>query len=457
MEIRGEVEGAQLGDRRLAARLVSLAATFARAPGLSYPKAAGDEATLEATYRFLNNGAVTPEGILAPHFAATRERCSRAGLAVVCHDTTEFRFSTEREGLGRISQGDHGFLGHFALAVDVGTRAPLGVLGLKTLFREGVPPKRRKKPTEERESTRWLALVEEVEGRIGEQGPAVIHVMDREADGYELFTELVARQRRFVVRLQFDRMVETASGRAGVRESTARCETLLSRSVALSERRSRPRDPPSRAKKHPMRSARVAHLSVSAQAVDFERPSHLRSGPETVRVNVVLVRELDPPGDVERVEWALITTEPVETAEQAAAVVDCYRLRWSIEEYFKALKTGCAYEKRQLESRHALLNALAIFTSVAWLLLALRTLARDERDLPADQVLSPLKLRVLQGHRRTRLRPGATIREAMLAIAALGGHLKNNGEPGWIVLGRGMEDLLLLEQGAAIALGCDQS
>jgi hypothetical protein len=45
----------------------------------------------------------------------------------------------------------------------------------------------------------------------------------------------------------------------------------------------------------------------------------------------------------------------------------------------------------------------------------------------------------------------------MLAVAALGGHLKNNGEPGWIVLGRGMEDLLLLEHGAAIALGCDQS
>jgi hypothetical protein len=35
----------------------------------------------------------------------------------------------------------------------------------------------------------------------------------------------------------------------------------------------------------------------------------------------------------------------------------------------------------------------------------------------------------------------------MLAVAALGGHLKSNGDPGWLVLGRGMHDLLLLELG----------
>jgi hypothetical protein len=35
----------------------------------------------------------------------------------------------------------------------------------------------------------------------------------------------------------------------------------------------------------------------------------------------------------------------------------------------------------------------------------------------------------------------------LFAVAALGGHLKNNGEPGWQVLGRGMEHLLTLEIG----------
>lgn len=40
-----------------------------------------------------------------------------------------------------------------------------------------------------------------------------------------------------------------------------------------------------------------------------------------------------------------------------------------------------------------------------------------------------------------------TAREALLAVAALGGHIKNNGDPGWLVLGRGLFDLLLLEMG----------
>lgn len=40
-----------------------------------------------------------------------------------------------------------------------------------------------------------------------------------------------------------------------------------------------------------------------------------------------------------------------------------------------------------------------------------------------------------------------TAREAMLAVAALGGHRTNNGDPGRLVLGRGMRDLLLLELG----------
>ena len=82
--------------------------------------------------------------------------------------------------------------------------------------------------------------------------------------------------------------------------------------------------------------------------------------------------------------------------------------------------------------------------------------SESSRD-PADSVLSPLELTLLQRHPDARPRPNATIRDAMLAIAALGGHIKNNGDPGWQVLGRGYEDLLILEQGAALALGCDQS
>jgi len=122
-----------------------------------------------------------------------------------------------------------------------------------------------------------------------------------------------------------------------------------------------------------------------------------------------------------------------------------------IEEFFKALKTGCAFEKRQLESLPALLNALAVFAPLACELLLLRSLSRAKAPIAASRVLSRTKLLVLQRHKHTRLRPDASVRDAMLAIARLGGHITNNGEPGWIVLGRGYEKLLTYEEGLLLA------
>lgn len=461
MDIRGEVETAELGDKRLTSRLVRLAERLARAPDQSFPRAAGSDAALEATYRFLGNDAVTPDAILAPHIAATRNRCVQAGAVFVAHDSTEFRFSTEREGLGRIAtESSHGFLGHFALAVSATNRAPLGVLGMETVFRERGsrnPSASTRRPMEERESRRWLALVQRAAAVVGEDVPTV-HVMDREADGYDLLAALSAERHDFIVRLRFDRAVDTTVGRGRISDVIRGRKTLLTRDVTLSARAPRRNEPLSRAKKHPYRRTRQALLRVSASAVAVRRPDQLRTGvPDTLRLNVVRVQEMNTPRGVDPVEWRLVTSLPIDTPEDVAVVVDGYRARWVVEEYFRALKQGCAYEKRQLESKHALLNALAVFTPVAWQLLALRQLSRDTPSVPADRLLSPMKIKLLQRHPDIKLVQNPTVRQAMLAIAALGGHIKNNGDPGWQVLGRGYEDLLLLERGAALALGCDQS
>jgi hypothetical protein len=456
MDIRGEVQTADFGDKRLTRRFVRLAEQIAKAPDRSFPKAAGSDAALEATYRFLGNEAVTPEAVLEPHVRATAGRCTGAGAVVVAHDSSEFKFSTEREGLGRVT-GDttHGFLGHFALAMAARDRAPLGVLGMQTVFRgRGVraPPHNERRPMIERESQRWVDLVRRADAELGADVSAV-HVMDREADGYEILATLVAEQRRFVVRLQFDRATDTSIGRGRISDVLRGKRALLTRHVTLSARSPQRDDPPSRGKKHPYRRERSATLSVSACSITILRPSHLGARlPERLRLNVVRVHEKNVGRGVAPVEWRLVTSEPVETTDDVAAIVDAYRTRWVIEEFFRALKQGCAYEKRQLESKHALLNALAVFTPVAWQLLALRQLSRDDAEMPANRVLSPMKVMLLQRHPDVKLRDEPTIRDAMLAVAKLGGHIRNNGDPGWQVLGRGYEDLLLLERGAALAL-----
>jgi hypothetical protein len=110
----------------------------------------------------------------------------------------------------------------------------------------------------------------------------------------------------------------------------------------------------------------------------------------------VLVEEVSAPKNMEPVSWKLITNLPIDIPEHVAAIVDAYRGRWVIEEFFKAIKTGCAFEKRQLETLRALLNALAIFSVIAWRLLVLRHVARTSPDAPAVEALTPRQVRLLQ-------------------------------------------------------------
>ena len=100
---------------------------------------------------------------------------------------------------------------------------------------------------------------------------------------------------------------------------------------------------------------------------------------------------------------------------------------------------------------------MAVFTPIAWQLLRLRSLSREDPAHPADDVLSPLQLQLLRNQLQLKLKSNPSTRDVMLAIAQLGGHIRNNGQPGWIVLGRGFEKLLLLEQGALLVTTCDQS
>jgi hypothetical protein len=176
-------------------------------------------------------------------------------------------------------------------------------------------------------------------------------------------------------------------------------------------------------------------------------------------LNVVHVREIDPPPDQPEVSWTLLTNLPIDTVEQLEMVVDCYRSRWVIEEYFKALKTGCAVESYQLRSFDALIRMLALDALIAWQLLCLRAVARHLPDEPALSVLNPVQVRILLTFPGAPRGDALNVQKAFELIAQQGGHIKNNGPPGWLSLSRGYRDLLLLEMGwrAATAQRCDQS
>lgn len=440
-----EVEDADLGDARLTKRLTSLADSLADRPGESFPKAL-DDAELEGAYRFFANPKVTPEAILAPHVRQTVRRCARHDRVLVVHDTTQFEFGgeTKREGLGRLIRPGQGFFAHFALATSAdGLREPLGLLNLETLIRvDEVKPKAERRGQNRGESARWRRSIEAAEEALGGVARA-IHVMDREADSYAILSSLHEAGRSFVIRSFQDRIL--CDQETHLRQAAKQAERVLEREVPLSPR---PFIKGPKGQRHPARRYRLAKLEFAATSVEFPRTSDARSAPSSaLRVHVIYVTEPDPPEGEPAVEWFLLTDLPVDTPEEIAAAVDCYRGRWIIEEFFKALKTGCQYEKRQLESAHSLLNALAVLSTVAWRLLLLRHLARHAPQRPAADVLTPTQLNVLRAVTKRRLPDDLNVLDAMWAVAKLGGHLKSNGDPGWLVLGRGMHDLLVLERG----------
>lgn len=444
-----ETQGVELGDARLERRFEQLTEMMARAPDQSFPQASGDsDAALEATYRFFNNESVSHEALLASHYASTSKRMQSEDEVLIVHDTTEFRFEGDREGLGRLQQDMQGFMGHFALAVSAdGRRRAFGVIGFLPVVRPWEPIAahwRTRYRDASKESRRWGNLVSEVVDRT-DGGPALIHVMDREADSFELLRGLVQRQQRLIIRVRAEQRWTVDAGRVG--NATEGLDVRAEREIAVSARKAQYTKGASKSSPRPARTQRIAKLKVRACTVQLKPPDRSKEPPVTM--NLVHVTEVDVPAGQDPVDWKLYTTDAIETVEQILLVVDRYRSRWVIEEYFKALKTGCAYEKRQLGSRRALLNALAMFVPIAWTLLVLRQECRSESTVPT--ALTHLQLHVLRAVLRKPLPSNPTARDVLLAIAALGGHIKSNGDPGWQVLGRGLERLLAYEVGWSAA------
>jgi hypothetical protein len=445
-ELAGEVGRDNFEDERLNNRLRNLIGRLSVEPKLSLPRVL-DSAGLEAAYRFFSNHRVTPDSILQAHFDATRERCEVQGDFLIVHDSTKFlyRYDGEREGLGRVKRGStngkQAFFAHLSLAISAdGTRRPLGIAAFKTWIRGS-----EKTGTEYQ---RWEEQIRQSSSRLSAIKSA-IHVMDREADDYAMFDALLRDGHRFVARSHFDRNLETESdGIEKLRAVLSHVSASAEREVPLTKRK-RNQDPLAE-KIHPARQARVAKLSIAASTVNVKKPLTAKlkdAGPPTISINVVRVWEPNPPEGEFGVEWYLLTSEPISTVEQQLAIVDHYRARWMIEELFKAIKSGCDFEKRQLQDYEGLVNLLAVFAPIAYRMLLIRSDSRRVPHAPATDVISSDQIDVLRARGRLKLSANPTTREIYLAIAALGGHLKHNGDPGWSTLAHGLQKLETLTDG----------
>jgi hypothetical protein len=203
-------------------------------------------------------------------------------------------------------------------------------------------------------------------------------------------------------------------------------------------------------------------LAIGATRIDIRKTKYSDVRALPFAINIVRVWEPDPPEGESAIEWVLLTTEDVSTRRALERVVDIYRLRWTIEEFFKALKTGCSLEKRQITSYDALCKVLAVLAPIAYRLLLLRAIHRNDPTAPPTAGFSRTELHLLTSAPATKGRTApANMDDALMLLARLGGHLKQNGPPGWQTLGRGYDRLLMLRLGWELARKrppqCDQS
>ncbi|NQT36548.1 MAG: IS4 family transposase [Planctomycetes bacterium] len=462
----GEVNfgNAELGDARRTRRLVQTANMMQRRPGGSLPQKIRNPKDLRAFYRLMNSEGVTHKAILEAHRTTVLENIEKMDSPVlVLHDATELDYTTHRslEDLGQISKGYHrGYIAQNSLAVDPCTREVIGLLQQVLHHRVHVPEKEgtaQKRERESRESLLWLKGTEPL--------PAswqLIDVCDQGADTFEFLEHESNSKRRFVIRSAYNRGILVGHGDAATCESSCLRDyaaelpetgTWTLRVTSKVEVKASKKKEKKKTKK---RKARTAKMAVAFAPVQIKSPVQKRGhhGNEPLSMWVVRVWEVDPPQGEERLEWFLLTNEPVETFEDAYRVVGWYECRWIVEEYHKGMKTGCKIESPQFTTEEGLKPTIALLSIVTLTLLNMRDASRrpDAKRRKATELISADYVMVLSGWRHGKSKPDWSVYDFFYALARLGGHQnrKSDHPPGWQTIWEGWKELQAMVCGADV-------
>lgn len=447
--------GVQLGDKRINRRLVKVAAAAAGSPDKSIPgQCRGVWKQTKGAYRLFDNSKVDFDKIQEPHRRLTREDAGRRATVLWVSDTSTLSFEHPHTGgLGPVSNGGWGMLLHSTIGIDVsgGDGQPPLVLGLghQQVWSRPRGGKKAKDP----ESSKWKAGID----AIGTPPPGVrqVHVGDAESDCWEAMEACRDAGSGFAIRACQNRLVHGSHGpHAQATQSLSLFDLLVKQPMLGGKQlylRSRP-DRPARWAKLGISACRVTVLAPKNWSDKPHRKNRTRPGP--IECFAVRVWELQPPEGQEPVEWVILTDEPVEDLESAVKVVFWYTCRWLIEEYHKCLKTGCRIESRQLEQGVRLQRLLGVLSVVAVRLLQLKHQAKVNPNAPATSVVPERYVKTIKAHLNLPQRGNLTVSQFWRETARLGGFLarKSDGEPGWITLWHGWQELELLTTGFELAL-----
>lgn len=336
---------------------------------------------------FLDSPHVDVDAISEDFAARTVAQCRNRDVLII-QDTTEINFDKrdkKRSGFGPGADGETpAYFIHAAIVVDRATEAVLGLLHAEIWTRsERLVRHRRKRDLEEKESARWLRVCEIAEESLAGVASSFTVIADRESDIYQLFARFLDGQGYgLIVRAGQNRAL--ADGEGCLFEALDDTPSLGESVIDVGPR--------------PGAKARKAKVELRAAPVRPRRPLHLtkKTDPDEVALWLVEAREINVPKGATPICWRLLTARPVASPAEAQEVVNRYRLRWRIEQVFRALKSdGMRLEDSQITEPGRMFNLAAMALGAA-----VRTIqlvdARDGGDRPMTDVLDERNLPMLE-------------------------------------------------------------
>ena len=408
--------------------------------------AQGDRSQEMRYWRFLANRRVTVERLIEGWSDQTRHAV--AGRHVLAlQDTSEFKFATtedDRRGLGKVKKGSsYGVLLHAMLAVDADGGTLLGLVAGQVWTRHGtVTTAHGKRRLADKESVRWPATVDAARPVLAAAATVTV-VNDREGEFFAHWCRTPGGKVHLLTRLMNDHAV--AKG-GTVRRAIADLPPAGAAAIELRERPGRP--------------ARKAQLEIRFGSMLLKRPRNTadRDLPAHIPVSVVEVRELDPPHGADPVHWILLTSHTVETLDHAWRIVEWYRRRWTIEQFFRTLKRqGLRLEDSQLTTADRLCKMVAIAAKAAAIVMQLVHARDGQQHQPAAIAFSHDEIELIaqlnhkmQGKTDRQKNPHAprSLAWAAWVIARLGGwHVYETKPPGPITFHNGLRYFRTFFQG----------
>ncbi len=435
IKIEEELRHLDLGDKRRNERLGTIIEQIVSQPGMSIPQLGYSWSDTKMTYHFYNNDKVSEDEVSKCVQKATVDRCLQAPIVLSIQDTTSANFNSSAAGLGYLDHGmGEGLMVHNTLAVDE-QGCPLGMLYQKIWARDksemGKKKTRQQRAIKDKESYRWLESMHKVDDLLKEEDslkdrPKIIHIADREADIYELFSEPRSANSELLIRCSHDRKTLLGNSMWQEIESEA---VLATFELELPNSNSE--------------TVRKVQMEVKSGMVLLSPPKDKRGLP-ALMVYGLLVREVN--ATEKGLEWRIITTMPATIAEQALTFVRWYSYRWRIERFHYILKSGCRLEDLQLRNVKALRKAVVVYSLSAFKLMQLLYQARINPDQPCTTYLEKEEWQLLVSvHSKSPVvsRETPTLQQCVIMIARLGGYLarNNDGPPGIKNLWRGLQQL----------------